>query len=334
MATVIEETGMIIAVADLHLGSQMSNKSGFSEFIHNFLVPNQDEISRIVLLGDILDLWRNSNSKVMLQNFDILGELGRLDMKKNYLVGNHDYIIYSLLNPNTSSIPPDSTGLLDQVSETLELTSDGLKLKFIHGHQVDYWSALRFYEVFSQAMCFVDSEDQDLSDLWNIIYRFAENLPEKSRKPVRSLPQEIQLELERILAGPLDGNVQEEKTGLYTEWELLRHVSDFEDVSLSSSKPVDSIEYFAAEWEQILKTLDHYPDRTSIPPHLEFEVHQRRREAAALTVGLQEDEFLIRGHGHTPYVNQENKVADAGCWLGEAGSCLKILDGQVTVHQW
>ena len=310
---------MIIAVADLHLGSQMSNKVGFSRFIHDCLEPNQDDISHIVLLGDILDLWRNSNSQVMLQNFDILAELGRLDMKKNYLAGNHDYVIYNLLNQSTSSVPPDSAGVLDQVSETLDLTSNGLKLKFIHGHQVDYWPALRFYEVFCQAMCFVDSEDQDLSDLWNIIYRFAENLPEKSRNPVRNLPQEIQVELERKLGGPLDGNVQEAKTGLHSEWELLCHVSDFEDVAQRSSTPLKVIKQFAMEWEQILKTLDHYPDRTSIPPHLENEVHQMRRSAAALTVGLEDDEFLIRGHGHSPYVSQENKVADAGCWLGEAG---------------
>jgi hypothetical protein len=183
-------------------------------------------------------------------------------------------------------------------------------------------------------MCFVDSEDQDLSDLWNIIYRFAENLPEKSRNPVRNVPQEIQVELERRLAGPLDGNMQEEKTGLHSEWELLTKVSDFEDIALSSSKSLKDIKQFAAEWEQILKTLDHYPDRTSIPPHLENEVHQMRRGAAALTEGLQEDEFLIRGHGHSPYVSQETKVADAGCWLGEAGSYLKIVDGQVSVHQW
>ena len=329
---------MIIAVADLHLGSQIANKSGFSKFIQEYLKPNEDDISHIVLLGDILDLWRNSNSQVILQNFDLLAELGRLDMKKNYLAGNHDYIIYSLLNQSASSVPPDSTGLLDQVSEILELTSDGLKLKFIHGHQIDYWPALRFYEVFSQAMCFVDREDQDLSDLWNIIYRFAENLPEKSRNPVRNLPQEVQVELERKLAGPLDGNIDEEKTGLHSEWELLSRVSDFEELAQRSSKPLKDIKQFAAEWEQILKTLDHYPDRTSIPPHLEFEVHQMRRGAAALTVGLQEDEFLIRGHGHTLYVNQEARVADAGCWLGSGpawpGSYLKIVDGQVTGHHW
>jgi UDP-2,3-diacylglucosamine pyrophosphatase LpxH len=334
MVIVIEGLEMIIAIADLHLGSQMANKSGFSDFIRKFLEPNQDDISRIVLLGDILDLWRNSNPQVMLQNFDILSELGRLDMKKNYLAGNHDYIIFSLLNQSSSSVPPDSTGVLDQVSETLDLTNDGLKMKLIHGHQIDYWPALRFYEVFSQAMCFVDSEDQDLSDLWNIIYRFSENLPEKSRNQLRNVSQKIQAELEQRLAGPLDGNMQVEKTGFHSEWELLTKVSDFEDIALSSAKPLEDIEQFAGEWIQILKTLDQYPEMPYLPPHLEIEVHQMRRRAAALTVGLQEDEFLIRGHGHTPYVSQETRVADAGCWLGEAGSYLKIVDGQVSVHHW
>ena len=334
MVTVIEEFCMIIVVADLHLGSQMANKSGFSKFIREYLEPNQDDISRIVLLGDILDLWRNSNSQVMLQNFDVLTEIARLDMKKNYLAGNHDFVIYSLLNQSASSVPPDSAGVLDQVSETLDLTSDGLKLKFIHGHQVDYWSALSFYEIFSQAMCFVDIEDQDLSDVWNIIHRFVENIPESLRNKVRTLPPETQKALEEKLAGPLDGNMAGEKIGLSDEWEFLREVSDFEEVAHRSSRPINDIELFAAEWEQILKTIDHYPESTMLPPRIAVDVNQRRREAATITVGLQEDEFLIRGHGHTPYVNQETKVADAGCWLGTKGSYLKIEDDEVSVHEW
>ncbi len=325
---------MIIAVADVHLGSQQANKSGFSDFIREYLEPNQDDISRIVLLGDILDLWRNSNTRVLLDNMDVMADLGRLEMKKNYLAGNHDYAIFSLLSQSSSSVPPDSTGVLDQVSETLELTSDGLQMKFIHGHQVDYWSALQFYEVFSQAMCFVDEEDQDLSDVWNIIYRFAEGLPDKTRDLVRNLSFETQYTLEQKLAGPLDGNVQDEKKGLFYEWELLRKVTDFEDVAHSCSNSLDVIEQFAKDWEQILKAIDHYADRSTIPPHLVNEVNHNRRQAAFLTVGLKEDEFLIKGHGHSPYVDKEAKVADAGCWLGKAGSYIVIKDGQVSVHEW
>jgi len=335
MVTATEESRMIIAVADLHLGSQMANKSGFLNFVQEFLEPNQDDISHLILLGDILDLWRNKNSQVLVENLDILTELGQLDMKKNYLIGNHDYAILSLLsNQRSLSVTHESVGIFDHISETLSLESKGLKLKFIHGHQVDYWSALGFYEIFSQAMCFVDDDNQELADVWNIVYRFAESLSERSRNLVRNLPQETQIALEEKLSGPLDGKIDGEKKGLFYEWELLRKVSDFEDVALRSSKLVEDIEYFAKDWERILQTIDHYPDRTALPPHITNEVHQRRREAAILTADLKDDEFLIRGHGHTPYVSKENKIADAGCWLGELGTYLKIVNGQVSVHQW
>ncbi len=325
---------MIIAVADLHLGSNLANKSGLYDFIHDFLEPNQNDISQIVLLGDILDLWRHRNSQVLQQNLDVLTELGRLDMTKNYLAGNHDYAIFSLLNQNASLANPGSAGLLDQVSETLEIQYDGIKLRFIHGHQVDYWAALSFYEVFSQAMCLVDDDNQDLSDVWNIIYRFAETLPENTRNKVRNISHETQIAIEEKLAGPLDGNMQEEKKGLQYEWDLLREVSDFEDVAQRSSRLLGEIEKLNTDWEHLLHNLDLYSSKTLLPPPIANEVHQKRREAASLTVGLQDDEFLIRGHGHTPYISQEAMVADAGCWLGRQGSYLKIADGQVSVHIW
>ena len=131
-----------------------------------------------------------------------------------------------------------------------------------------------------------------------------------------------------------EGYNRDEKKGLFYEWELLRKVTDFEDVAHSSSNSLNVIEQFAIDWEQILKAIDHYVDRSTIPPHLANELNQKRRQAAALTVGLKEDEFLIKGHGHSPYVDQEIKIADAGCWLGKAGSYLVIEDGQVSVHEW
>ena len=324
---------MIIAVSDLHLGTQLSNKSGFSRFIKEFLEPNQDDISRIVLLGDILDLWRFSNTDVLLQNFDVLTELSRLGMKKNYIAGNHDYAIFSLLSQSSIPVSPDSTGVLDQVSEILDLKYDGMKLRFIHGHQVDYWPALSFYEVFSQAMCFVDPESEELSNTWNIVYRFAEILPDKTRKLVRGLSEDLQKEIEQKLAGPLDGNMEGVKTGLLYEWELLQKVSVIEDIAQRASRSEKYIEKLSNDWREMLKTLDHY-DSDNIPPHSENEVHQKRREVASLTVGLADDEFLIRGHGHESYVSQEGKIADAGCWLGNRGSYLKITDGTVSVHEW
>jgi UDP-2,3-diacylglucosamine pyrophosphatase LpxH len=325
---------MIIVIADLHLGDPLANKAGFSNFIQDFLEPNQDDISRIVLLGDILDLWGRSNSQVLLQNRDILTRLGQLDMTKNYIAGNHDYAIFTLLGQSSVSIPADTTGVLDKVSEILELQNDGLKLRFIHGHQIDYWAALDFYEIFCQAMCFVDSNDKDLSDVWNIIYRFAENLPEKTRNKVRNISSKTKKSLQKKLGGPIDAGLQKKKTELQLEWKLLLEASDFEDIESRSSRLFSEIEKFATQWEQMLQTIDQYSSREFLPPHLAYEMHQRRREAASFTVGFQDDEFLLTGHGHKAYINQEAMVADAGCWLGTEGSYLKIEDGEVSIHKW
>lgn len=325
---------MIIAIADLHLGSQMSNKSGFIEFIHEFLKPHQDEISRIVFLGDILDLWRNSNSQILTENLDVLRELDCLDTKKNYLVGNHDYAILNLLSQGVISTSPSSTGVLDQVSETLEMTDDGLRLKFAHGYQIDYWTALQFYEVFSQALCFVDPKDEDLSDAWNIIYRFAEKLPEKTRAKVRGLTKDIQNEIEQKLAGPLGDSVDKAKTGLLYEWNLLQKVSVLEDVAHRYSKTFDTIEQFARDWVDTITKIDQHSETPNIPPKVKDEMHRMKRKAATFTIGLDDDVFLIRGHSHEPYVDLDAQIADAGCWLDSKGSYLKIEEGLVSVHEW
>ena len=150
---------MIIAVSDLHLGDQASNRQGFASFIEDFLKPKRDDITDLVLLGDILDLWRRNSSTVILENLDILNDVCALDFRVHYMVGNHDFIMTELgsgkddvglperspFNPNNLTIGEDQT-----------LTNGGRKFRFIHGHQMSYWYALPFYEAFSRSMCIVN----------------------------------------------------------------------------------------------------------------------------------------------------------------------------------
>lgn len=358
---------MIIAVSDLHLGSPIANKIGFQGFIHDFLEPNQNDISHLVLLGDILDLWRNTNSRVLAENADIITELGQLDMKKSYIIGNHDYAILNLLSNSKieSTMQSETAGALDHVIESLELNQDGLNLKFIHGHQIDYWSILRVYTIFSQAMCFVDINDQYLYNVWNIINQFASELPLKTQTRLKKLSRQTQIDLEHKLAGPLDGNIPGEETGLLYEWELLKSVMDLGDLTVSKdlisqiqkqiellsgflleehdmlipfvervAKSTDLVHDFANLWEAMMTWVDKYPNLTALPEATANPLHLCRRIAATLTTGLGNDEFLIRGHGHSPYVSQSTKIADAGCWIRTQGSYLQINEGQVSVHDW
>ncbi|MGY5863754.1 MAG: hypothetical protein RTV41_04070 [Candidatus Thorarchaeota archaeon] len=358
---------MIIAVSDLHLGSPQSNKTGFQDLIREFLQPNQSDISHLILLGDILDLWRYRNSRVLSENADVIGEIGQLDMRKTYIIGNHDYAILNLLSDHKtdSSAPSESAGALDHVTETLNVNHDGLSLKFIHGHQIDYWSVLQFYTIFSQAMCFVDIDDQYIYNVWNIVNQFSSELPTKTQALLKNLSRQTQIDLELLLAGPLDGDIQGEKEGHLSEWTMLKSVMNLGDVTvprewiphiqdqveslsgilgenhselrpsteLFSTSP-DNRRQFADLWEAMVAWMDNNPDSLSLSDSISNPIHMCRRLAATFTTGLKVDEFLIRGHGHTPYVSQDTMVADSGCWLGSKGSYIQISDGQVSVKKW
>jgi UDP-2,3-diacylglucosamine pyrophosphatase LpxH len=357
---------MIIAISDLHLGSPLANKRGFRGFIREFLQPNQGDISHLILLGDILDLWRNTNSRVLAENADIIMELGQLEMKKSYIIGNHDYAILNLLSDQgqETSTPIETTGALDHVTDSMELTQDGLNLKFIHGHQIDYWSVLRFYTIFSQAMCFVNIDDQYLYNVWNIVNQFASELPPKTQTKVKNISRQTQVELEQKLAGPL-GNMKGEKVGLLYEWNILNSVRELKDVTVPKSavpeiqNQVDSlsglllsehegllptverlthssefVNDFSLLWEEMVTWADNNPESLDMSGANTNPLHMSRRIAATLTTGLRSDEYLIRGHGHSPYVSHDSRVADAGCWIETKGSYIKIDEEQVSVHNW
>ncbi|MHA2024370.1 MAG: hypothetical protein ACW98U_00605 [Candidatus Thorarchaeota archaeon] len=362
-----DSTKMIIAVSDLHLGSPQSNKVGFQEFIREFLQPNQSDISHLILLGDIVDLWRYRNSRVLSENADIIGEIGQLDMRKTYIIGNHDYAILNLLadRKTDSSMSRESAGALDHVKETLNVNHNGLSLKFIHGHQIDYWSVLQFYTIFSQAMCFVDIDDQYLYNVWNIVNQFGSELPSKTQALLKNLSRQNQIDLEQLLAGPLDGDIQGEKEGYLSEWNMLKSVMNLSDSTVprewipdiqgqiellsgvmgeKHSELIPSIERFSSSpdnrqlfadlWESMVAWMDNNPKPPSPSDPISKPIHMCRRIAATFTTGLRTDEFLIRGHGHTPYVSQDTMVADTGCWLGTKGSYIQIDKDQVSVHKW
>ena len=90
----------IIAVSDVHLGylkeddskQSLSNKSGFCDLLRD--IEARDDIDRLVICGDMLDMWRRDMVGVTIENLDVLNMLQSLSDKKKikvyYLAGNHD----------------------------------------------------------------------------------------------------------------------------------------------------------------------------------------------------------------------------------------------------
>jgi UDP-2,3-diacylglucosamine pyrophosphatase LpxH len=117
----------IIVVSDQHLGYQNSDRQSFNGFLEG--LRGQGDVTDLVLLGDVVDMWRRDASGVFLENRDTLDAIAVLQtrMKVHYVAGNHDYHVLQLQN---HSYP-------FQFLENLTLTDGNRTLRFLHGYEFD-----------------------------------------------------------------------------------------------------------------------------------------------------------------------------------------------------
>jgi len=341
---------MIIAVSDLHLGDPHSNKKGFTNFIQEFLKPNQKEITHLVLLGDILDFWGKNITVVMQNHSHIFDILSSLDFETHYLVGNHDFAIS---DPRIAFRDDISVG------KSLSLTNGKTKLRFVHGHQMSYWYALSFYEFFSHAMCFV-TEDDETSTVWAILQNNLPELPAFVKEKLNSLSVDKKGQIEKKLAGPLIGQEYRVDETFILEHDLLSRFVDFkpfqtkvldslakEIESLSTkisnmsegelseyTSPKSSISEIAHSYLTYWLQICEWSRTKNRSDSFERILCQMKRIAAMFSIGLDPEEFLIHGHGHKMVIDQENRVADAGRWIGNKASFIRISDSEIIGKPW
>jgi UDP-2,3-diacylglucosamine pyrophosphatase LpxH len=85
---------LIVIISDLHIGGSEApffDRKGFNHFIQTILKTRESEISHLIMLGDVVDLWWKPTIEVIQESSNLLLELSSLDMKKYYLIGNHDF---------------------------------------------------------------------------------------------------------------------------------------------------------------------------------------------------------------------------------------------------
>lgn len=155
---------MIIVVSDVHLGYEKSNKNHFLRFLEEC---NSKNIEHFVLLGDILDLWRRNNAKIVTENAEILTKIANLNAKnKYYVAGNHDYYLLKLNKRYEGNYP-------FVISKSLRLNDGKSKFYFMHGYELEVLANLEplkieSYEEFSENLCFAeDRTGWVLSKVWD-----------------------------------------------------------------------------------------------------------------------------------------------------------------------
>jgi len=166
---------MILVVSDVHLGYEKCNCDAFLNLLEKF---QDTKIDHLVLLGDILDLWRRNNAELVKENNEILYKLNNLNADKiHYIAGNHDYYILDL-NKRYYTIDSDkkyNIGSNVTVSKSLRLEDGGESFFFIHGYELEalLWEfpgSIEMYEKFNNEMCYnKDTVGEFLSKIWGAI---------------------------------------------------------------------------------------------------------------------------------------------------------------------
>jgi UDP-2,3-diacylglucosamine pyrophosphatase LpxH len=83
-------------VSDLHLGYKNADKDSFNRFLDG--LQSDKETTDLILLGDIVDMWRRDAAGVFLENWDVVQKIIRLKqrMRVHYVAGNHDYHVLQM----------------------------------------------------------------------------------------------------------------------------------------------------------------------------------------------------------------------------------------------
>ena len=142
----------LIIVSDIHLGYKNADKDSFNRFLDS--LQSDTETTDLVLLGDIVDMWRRDASGVFLENWDIVQKIISLKqkMRVHYVAGNHDYHV---LNIKGHSYPFSFT-------RNLKFTDGDHTYRICHGYEFDPQQKTALME----ALCHVMYDKiEDLADI-------------------------------------------------------------------------------------------------------------------------------------------------------------------------
>jgi UDP-2,3-diacylglucosamine pyrophosphatase LpxH len=194
-----EESNMaIIVVSDQHLGYVNSDKTAFNQFLDSLV--GDKSITDLVLLGDVVDMWRRDASGVFLENADMLEKITTLmrSMAVHYIAGNHDFHVLQL---------QDHSYPFNFVRD-LRLTDGVAKYRFAHGYEFDLLQT----EALMEALCRVMSDGagdfetgvwatitRDWSDLQYFVSSFFTGKKGRIRKQSEILQQGPEVRLQNGL---------------------------------------------------------------------------------------------------------------------------------------
>ncbi|WP_321430552.1 metallophosphoesterase family protein [uncultured Methanolobus sp.] len=157
----------IVAVSDSHLGMKGAKENEFTDFIEYL---KDRKIEHLVLLGDIIEIWRRNFTEAVMDFSGTMTYLNRMleGTQIHYIAGNHDYCLLHL----DGALKND---MLFSVEKNVVLRSKEQEFFFFHGYQLEvlcspYYKSMKMYESFCEHMCLARDETGNAADkLWDMM---------------------------------------------------------------------------------------------------------------------------------------------------------------------
>jgi len=155
----VREVLAIVAVSDQHLGIETADKAAFIRFLDQ--LQSDASVTDLVLLGDVVDMWRRDASGVFLENKDVVDHVILLQKKMRvyYIAGNHDFHVLKL----------QGRGYPINFLRDLTLQQDGVTCRFKHGWEFDEMQREHFMESLCHGMS--DQKGDRDTSIWAALSR-------------------------------------------------------------------------------------------------------------------------------------------------------------------
>jgi UDP-2,3-diacylglucosamine pyrophosphatase LpxH len=131
----------IFVISDLHLGNgsrlDQFNRSGAEPLFWRFLDYVADQEGSLIIVGDLLELWRFQLSEVIDHRQPLLERLA--EIRPVYIPGNHDSL--AMEAHRTLAHP-----LFQYIRSPFTVSIGQRRYRFMHGHELDPFISQRLYQ--------------------------------------------------------------------------------------------------------------------------------------------------------------------------------------------
>lgn len=174
----------IIVTSDQHLGYEKSNVGDFKNFLD--YIGEDADVESLILLGDLIDMWRRDASGLFLEFSEIVDKLLRLTITKKigvYIVaGNHDYHLLKLQDHGYQFKFYEALANRSSSSSSATVTIPGdRKFTFKHGWEFD----LAQHPLIMEAMC--DNMSDEAGSARSSVYHILEIAKDKLNKDLKEI---------------------------------------------------------------------------------------------------------------------------------------------------